>query len=191
MVVSPGQQRHQLKRASTQHAGFQPGERHLKPFTSSPLRVFVGILSVASGPPAMTCHLPALHAEKLPRRNGSRGSWVRAEAGLRCSFPIPLGGSALTFAPRALGEAEQSTSQLLSQGGSRGGGALMAPGCSVLPGAASQVTARRTWKETQTKHQGITSAPPAHTPPGPRRKVGPQAAPMPPVKGAPWTPFAG
>lgn len=67
----------------------------------------------------------------------------------------------------------------------------MAPGCSVLPGAASQIPARWTWKETQPKHQGITSAPPAHTRPGPWRKVGPQAAPIPPMKGAPWTPFAG
>ena len=91
-VVSPGQQRHQLKRASTQHASFQPGERHLKPFTSSPLRVFMGILSVASGPPAMTCHLPALHAEKLLRRNGSSGSWAQAGARAPSLFPRPLRG---------------------------------------------------------------------------------------------------
>ena len=71
------------------------------------------------------------------------------------------------FAPRALREAEQSTSQLLSQGGSGGGGALMAPGCGVLPGAASQITAWWTWKESQMKHQGITPCPPHLIPPRP------------------------
>lgn len=91
-VVSPGQQRHQLKCASIQPASFQPCERHLKPFTSSPLQVFMGILPVASGPPAMTCHLPTLHAEKLPRLNGSSGSWAQAGARAPSLFPRPLRG---------------------------------------------------------------------------------------------------
>lgn len=58
----------------------------------------------------------------------------------------------------------------------------MAPGCRVLPGAASQITAQWAWKETQTSAKGS---------PLPHRPMPPQAAPTPPVKGAPWTPFAG
>lgn len=187
MVVSPGWQRHQLKRTRIWHAGFQPHKRHLKPFTSSPLRVFVGDPVCCLGPP---CH-------EMPRREAAASEWQQWQLGAGWSagsiaLSRPLRGvSTFTFAPRAFREAEQATSQLLSQGGSGEGGALMAPGRSVLPGAASQITAQWTWKETQMRHQGITPCPHHPIPLRPLEESWSSDCPIPPMKGALWTPFPG
>lgn len=68
----------------------------------------------------MKYHLCSLRAESCRIEMAAEAAGCGLECVLHCSLPIALWGSKFTFAPRALHEPKQSTSQPPSQGGSVG-----------------------------------------------------------------------